>query len=382
MATFGNQNIAGKVTASVSGADRLNNATVTVALDSLVAYGETVRVSYSRPASGNRLRGPLGIEVEDFSGKWVLNKTPPAPAVFYTATVQKNPLYLWIEFTEVLDDNSEPAHSAFTVRATSPNGQTRSIRGASSGSVGGSGSTVLIRLASEVPSDAKVTVSYRKPSVNPLIDRGTETELESFSGMGVANGPPTIERVSIVSDPGADRTYVEHDTIRVQVTFTAPVTLNTRGGTPRLKVKLLREEPQTGNHWIQHRWADYESGARTETLTFAYTVGHSDRGALGVGVPWHSIDLNGGEIGTVWAWPREQADLAHEGLDHDTNHKVDGAVGPPEFQSAAVNGTTLTVTFDETLDTGSKPAGSAFTVSGGRARLWLCSSSGGSACIH
>ena len=36
---------------------------------------------------------------------------------------------------------------------------------------------------------------------------------------------------------------------------------------------------------------------------------------------------------------------------------------PPAFQSAAVNGTTLSVTFDEALDTGSAPLGSAFKVS-------------------
>ena len=357
----GTRTIAGRVTASVSGAVRFSNATVTVALESLVAYGETVRVSYTRPASGNRLQAPGGAEVEDFSGKWVLNKTPAAAAVFFTATVQKNPLYLWIEFTEVLDDNSEPAHNAFTVTATSPNGQTRSIRGASTGSVGGTGSTVLVKLASEVPSGAKVTVSYSKPSANPLIDRGTETPLESFSGMGVANGPPRIESVAIVSDPGADRTYGERDTIRVQVTFTAPVTLNTRGSTPRLMIKMLRFA-QNGTHWIQSRWADYESGSRSDTLTFAYEVGSSDRGQEGVGVPWHSIDLNGGMIRTVWAWPPAQADLEHTGLNHDTNHKVDGRISPPRFHSASVDGTTLVVVFDEALDEDFVPTHSAFRV--------------------
>ena len=368
----GTRIIAGRGTVDIDGATNINNAVVTVTLESLVKYGERVTVSYARPASGSRLRSPGGSEVEDFSGKRpVLNKTPAAAAVFSSAAVRQGAAqYLSINFTEVLDGSSEPPDSAFTVRATSPNGRTRTIRGASNPSsptVNVSGSVVYMELASAVEPGEKVTLSYRKPRVNPLRDAATETELESFSGVGVANGAPRIESVAIVSDPGADDTYGERDTIRVEVRFSAPVTVLTQGGTPRLMIKLLSFD-RDENHRIQSRWAAYEGGTRSETLTFAYEVGSSDNGAEGVGVRWNAIDLNGGRIGSAWAWPREEADLSQEGLDHDLNHKVNGRLSPPKFASATVDGATLRVTFDENLDTGFVPAASAFrvTVNGAR----------------
>ena len=362
----GTRTIAGRGTVDIDGATNINNAVVTVTLESLVKYGERVTVSYARPASGSRLRSPAGSEVEDFSDKRrVLNKTPAAAAVFSSATVQPQPQYLSINFTEVLDENSEPPDSAFTVRATSPNGRTRTIPGASNPSsptVNVTGSLVLMELASAVEPGEKVTLSYRKPSVNPLRDFATETELESFSGVGVANGTPRIESVAIVSDPGADDTYGERDTIRVQVRFSAPVTVLRQGGTPRLQLKLLSLDHDE-NQRIHDRWAAYEGGSRTETLTFAYEVGSSDSGEKGVGVPWNAIDLNGGRITSVWAWPRHEADLAHENLDHDLNHKV-GASGNrgPAFEGASVASNTLRVTYDEPLDEGSAPPGNSFSV--------------------
>ena len=59
-------------------------------------------------------------------------------------------------------------------------------------------------LASAVAAGETVTVSYDKPSANPLRDRGG-TELESFSGMPVTNGQPRIEAVEIVSNPTGRR---------------------------------------------------------------------------------------------------------------------------------------------------------------------------------
>ena len=45
-----------------------------------------------------------------------------------------------------------------------------------------------------------------------------------------------------------------------------------------------------------------------------------------------------------------------EWLPYDARHKVDGSIKMPFFQTAAVDGTALTLTFDATLDTGSVPA--------------------------
>ena len=349
----------GTGTASIAG------RTATVTLDLAVVKGDPVSVSYARPASGNRLRDLAGNAVETFTGKRLANNTPHAAPEFVSAAIRQGASqYLSINFTNALDEDSEPAGSAFTVRETK-NGRTRTIRG--TGTVNVTGSPVHVKLARAVEPGATVTLSYRKPSANPLIDR-EGLAVESFSNKGVSNGAPSIDSVAIVSNPGSDRTYERGDTIRVQVTFTEPVIVDTRRGTPRLKLN------QGNSHWqksdtrggFYYPWADYESGNRTPTLTFAYTVKSLDR-SDGIAVT-DQLELNGGRIRSVWAWPVRDAELPdpqyypQHWLDYDRNHKVDGRVGRPKFVSAVADGATLTVTFDETLDTGYVPAPGAFRV--------------------
>ena len=353
-----------------TGTARIKGRTATVTLDLAVRYRERVYVSYTRPASGKRLRNRTsGLETESFAGsKRVANNTPHAAPEFVAAGIQPGSgRYLSLLFSSVLDGDSEPPDSAFTVRATSPNGRSRTIRGARTGTANVSGNSVYLELASAVKPDESVTLSYRKPSTNPLIDR-RGLAVESFSDKGVKNGPPRIRSLAIVSNPGGDRTYERGDTIRVEVRFTGPVIVNTRVGAPRLLIKLLEEDDE-GLWWIQDRWADYERGGRTETLTFAYEVGSSDRGGLGIGVPYHSAGLNSGKIFSLGPDGQSaEVDLRHGPLGHDRNHKVDGGISRPRLVSAAADGATLTVTFNEALDTGFVPAPGAFrvTVNGAR----------------
>ena len=98
-------------------------------------------------------------------------------------------------------------------------------------------------------------------------------------------------------------------------------------------------------------------------------MGSSDRGGLGIGVPYHSVGLNSGKIFSLGPDGQSaEVDLRHGALAHDRNHKVDGGISRPRLVSAAADGATLTVTFDEALDTGFVPAPGAFrvTVNGAR----------------
>ena len=349
-----------------TGTVRLSGRTATVTLDSAVRHDDdSVTVSYARPSGGNRLRSTGGSEAKSFSAKRLHNETPYAAPVFRAAGISPAGKFLTVNFTRALDESSEPPDSAFTVRATSPNGRTRTIRGVPGDTVNVSGSSVFVELASAVKPDETVTLSYRAPSANPLIDR-EGTAVESFSDVGVTNGPPRVRSVAIVSDPGGDRTYGRSDTVRVQVRFDAPVGVSTRGGTPRLKLDLNPREFGNRQDW---RWANYERGGRSDTLIFAYEAGGSDRATSGIAVPANALELNGGRIVSFWFYgPAEVANLAHAGLGHDRNHMVDGRQGPPRFVSAAVNGATLTASFDRNLDTGSAPAPGDFfvTVDGAR----------------
>ena len=111
--------------------------------------------------------------------------------------------------------------------------------------------------------------------------------------------------------------------------------------------------------------ADYEGGSGTAALVFGYTVAAGESDTDGVGVEADS--LSGG---TIRDGAGHNAVLGHEAVTPQAGHKVDGV--KPELAAtggAVVNGTTLTLTYDEPLDGSSTPATGDFTVSGGdRAR--------------
>ena len=159
---------------------------------------------------------------------------------------------------------------------------------------------------------------------------------------------PTVSRVAITSDPGTDRTYAVDDEIQVTVTFSETVEVT---GTPQLRLEL------GGGR----RTADYEGGSGTAALVFAYKVADGESDTDGMGIEADS--LSGGSIRDE---ARNNAELDHDGLAADSGHKVDG-VRPRLAASggAVVDGTTLTLTYDEALDGGSRPVSGDFTVSGG-----------------
>ena len=90
---------------------------------------------------------------------------------------------------------------------------------------------------------------------------------------------------------------------------------------------------------------------------FGYEVVLGDEDTDGVSIAAGRIDRNGGTI-------KDEADndavLDHEALAPQAGHKVDGV--RPAFLSAAVDGSSLTLTYGEALDGGSRPAPGDFTV--------------------
>ena len=142
-------------------------------------------------------------------------------------------------------------------------------------------------------------------------------QVSSDSGPSGQSGPDvepvasvSVTGVSVVSDAGADKTYGDGDKIRVQVTFSQLVVDVT--GTPRIKIDM---DPA---HWGE-KWASYESGGGTHSLTFVHTVAEPNLSTQGIAVLANTLELNGGTIRSGG----EDASLAHTGLAHDSNHKVD-----------------------------------------------------------
>ena len=157
-----------------------------------------------------------------------------------------------------------------------------------------------------------------------------------------------MSKIEVSSDPGTDRTYASGDEIQVTVTFSETVEVT---GTPQLTLELGGGQ----------RTGTYEGGSGTAALVFGYTVAAGESDTDGMGVETDS--LSGG---TIRDGAGHNAVLDHEAVAPQAGHKVDAV--KPELAAtggAAVNGTTLTLTYDEPLDGSSTPVTGDFTVSGG-----------------
>ena len=205
---------------------------------------------------------------------------------------------------------------------------------------------VVLTVSRDFAADETIAVSYTRPpgehglwdvDGNQLAD---VTDLSVENRAGQAAGAPAVSGVALVSDPGDDATYAAGDTMRVEVTFSEAVEVDTTNGTPRLKLDL------GGDDGAGERWAAYEDGSGTETLTFAWTAAAPDEAAVGVAVLADTLELNGGTI-TSAATGTDVA-LAHAGLDPDPAHRVDAA--PPRLVRGEIDGGTMTLWFSEALD--------------------------------
>ena len=256
---------------------------------------------------------------------------------------------LTLTYGEALDEGSRPAPGDFTVQV---DGSGRSVSGVSV-----SGRVVTLTLASAVAHGEAVRVSY-SPGTNPIQDVVGNDAL-GLSNDAVRNDtpdttPPTVSMIEITSNSGTDRTYAAGDEIQVTVTFSETVLVERK---PQLTLKVGGGD----------RTADYQGGTGTAALVFVYEVDEGDEDTDGVSIEANRLTLNGG---TIRDGSNNNAVLDHDGLAADSGHKVDG-VRPRLAASggAVVDGTRLTLTYDEALDGGSRPVSGDFTVSGGdRAR--------------
>ena len=173
---------------------------------------------------------------------------------------------------------------------------------------------------------------------------------------------PTLSAVAVVSDAGDDATYAAGDTVQVALTFGGAVAVVTEGGTPRLKLDL------GGDDGTGERWAAYESGSGTATLTFAWQATAPDESPVGVAVLADTLELAGGAIRSVATQAaavraaalkrgggatrsvatQAAAAFGHAGLAHDPAHKVDAVA--PRLLRGEIDGATVTLTFSEALD--------------------------------
>ena len=246
---------------------------------------------------------------------------------------------------------THPAKDGFTVTITFAEPVTGltaneiEVTNGTGSNFGGLGESYTLEIAPNTGIEDEVTVTVTAGAVVDGLNNGSLQASEAFS---VDTKAPTVSTIAITSDPGTDRTYAAGDSIQVTVTFSETVEVT---GRPRLSLEL-------GGGG---RTATYEGGSGTAALVFEYEVAEGESDIDGVGVEADS--LTGG---TIRDEARNDAELDHDGLAADAGHKVDGV--KPELAAsggAVVNGTTLTLTYDEPLDGSPRPETGDFTVSGG-----------------
>ena len=167
------------------------------------------------------------------------------------------------------------------------------------------GSMTLIGgiIRDRIGNDANRTINAAVgPDVSRLVDGGMDSVV------------PTVADVSVTSNPGIDQTYAMDDRIEIAIRFSEPVFVT---GTPTLDISVDSGTVQ----------ANYETGHRTETLTFRYTVMEDDLDTDGISMTANALALNGG---TITDGPNP-ASLAHNAVTVQAAHKIEAVRPRPDL---------------------------------------------------
>ena len=128
---------------------------------------------------------------------------------------------------------------------------------------------------------------------------------------------PAVTGVGIASAPVAGSTYRPGETIEVAVTFSAPVAVDTAGGTPAVSLDLSPGDGDTS------RSAGYDRGTGTNRLVFAYAVQAGDADSDGFEVGENGLAAGGG---TIRGLDGATVLLAHAGVEGGDGHRIAGSL--------------------------------------------------------
>ena len=319
----------------------VSGKTVTLTLSPKADEGDTITIAYTKPSSGGQLQSKTGAHlVASWTAESVTNgadgKPRPTSAALNGAT-------LAITFDRALDTGSVPAGTDFTI-----NGSTVTVS-----SVAVSGSTATLTLSAAVAHTDTVTVNYTKPNTGRLKRSGKSIYTDSFSTYAVTNNTPdpTPTFSSAAVNAASDTLTVTMSKDLLTTTAGVPAkSAFTVGGTTSAAVSVVSVSGKSVTLTLSPK-AD-----EGDTVTIAYTK-PSSGGQL--------QSKTGAHI--VASWTAESV--------------TNGADGKPRPTSGAVNGTTLTITFDRALDTGSVPAGTDFTINGSTVTVSSVAVSGSTATL-
>ena len=176
-------------------------------------------------------------------------------------------------------------------------------------------------------------------------------------GHGLYWGPESGQQVEAVSitgvptfnDPGEDNVFGPGETVEVTLAFSQPVQVDTTEGSPSVEVLL---------GGTTAKQALYARGSGTGQLVFGYTLTAEDGEHNSLLVEPDSLALNGGSI-------RDVANMLDAAIGHQgggTYFAPPPDETAPQLQSATVNGSSLTLAYDEELENSNGLSSSLFAV--------------------
>ena len=284
----------------------------------LVEYGETVTVSYT--AGANPLKGAAGSAVANLVTEACANVTPPD---FVSATTNAAGSSIVITFEAALDAASTPAVGAFALSGTA----------ATVSGVTVLGTDVTLALTGTVEHLETVTVAYTVPGANKLIENVTGLVCVAFAGQAVANLRPPKMTALATNIGGGEITLTYNGTL--DGTSVSATTAFTLAGALSATIENV-----------------VVSGVNA-TITLNGLIDSSETPTLTYVVP------GSGKIQEITTGYACEA-FATEAI---TNNSL---VPPTALSTLSTNaaGSTIVMTYDRALDTGSTPDAGDFALTG------------------
>ncbi len=329
-------------------------------------------VSYTVPtgaAAAKALRSVWGTAVAGFGPQTVSVVDRDLPwCPFGRVSVQgdSGTLGLSMRFDRPLSRSSVPSRAAFAVRSDGAGGAPAGSVAVAEVGFPADPAGLTLALERTLTAGERLTVRYSPPASDAGLRDADGNAAAPFSvETVVGGGAPEVTRVAVTSDPGADATYALGDTVRVTVTFSEAVEVDTAGGTPQLTIDM---DPAD---WGEKQ-AVYAGGSGTTGLAFVHEVAEPNLSEAGIAVPADTLALAGGTIRASVGGA--DAELGHAGLDHDPAHKVDWRLAPDAPSAPAFDdGDEATLAIDENHADGAEVGAVAATDADGDALTYSLS---------